>query len=426
MNSSWRGRSRTLFYPALRRQIARAGAGEGRRSIVGSSGPSGRPPGEPARALLVEDPGRPVEQLGELDAPAGAALDRVVGLNPADREDLIRVVDHVVQRLEDAADEVASWYVRPMCLETICIETSPSASSAAFITFTFTGHSIAWPLNESVVCVTPCRFAARPNSASAPLCPPEISFGLARRRHGRILSERLREIEREYTAPNSAQSREIGHAKAAPVPRDSPSAPRRHAARLRPGRPRRDRLHHPHHRGQRFPQLHTPRSDPAPPTPTPSSIPARPADASDTITLPNGTYPFVGQEQLVGGGGLTIQSQTQPLSPFNVTIDLGNGGRFLQLLVGGPMFSLVWPRDCQRPGPRRRGRRGHQCLQCPSPDPRIPLRIQRRASGGGAISYGSTQDTANLVMHNGTFFVEQRRELHGFRCRRRRRATFGF
>ncbi|MEO7793403.1 MAG: CSLREA domain-containing protein [Thermoanaerobaculia bacterium] len=59
--------------------------------------------------------------------------------------------------------------------------------------------------------------------------------------------------------------------------------------------------------------------------------------ATDTITLPTGTYPFSGEEMLFGSGALTIQSQT--LNPFDVSIDLSNVGRFLTLQ--GPGSEIV-------------------------------------------------------------------------------------
>ena len=61
--------------------------------------------------------------------------------------------------------------------ETISIETSPSSSSAAERTRTATGHSMSCPSKESVCWSIPQRLAARPNSASAPLWPPERRVG---------------------------------------------------------------------------------------------------------------------------------------------------------------------------------------------------------------------------------------------------------
>ena len=56
-------------------------------------------------------------------------------------------------------------------------------------------------------------------------------------------------------------------------------------------------------------------------------------DLSDDITLPAGTYPFSGEEQLFFAGDLTIRSAT--LDPLTVSIDLGSAGRFLYLVGGG-------------------------------------------------------------------------------------------
>ena len=47
---------------------------------------------------------RAVEELGQFDAPTGAALDGFVRLNPPDRDDVITAVDHVENGLDDLAD----------------------------------------------------------------------------------------------------------------------------------------------------------------------------------------------------------------------------------------------------------------------------------------------------------------------------------
>lgn len=57
-------------------------------------------------------------------------------------------------------------------------------------------------------------------------------------------------------------------------------------------------------------------------------------EATDFIFLPPGTYPFGGSEFVAAGGSLSILGQT--LNPFDVTIDLGNSGRFLELQGSGP------------------------------------------------------------------------------------------
>ena len=68
---------------------------KGRSPITGRSGTQRLSRQVNHSARLVEDGEVAVEELGELDAPAGAALDRVVGLDPADGEHLVRLVDHV-------------------------------------------------------------------------------------------------------------------------------------------------------------------------------------------------------------------------------------------------------------------------------------------------------------------------------------------
>ena len=62
-------------------------------------------PTEPAVALLVEDEERLVAELGELGAPAGAALDGVVGQDLADDVDLLPVVHLVPDRLQHLLEE---------------------------------------------------------------------------------------------------------------------------------------------------------------------------------------------------------------------------------------------------------------------------------------------------------------------------------
>ena len=55
-------------------------------------------------AVLVVDADVAIEELRQLHGPAGAALDGVVALDPADGEDVLGVVDHVEDRLDHAAD----------------------------------------------------------------------------------------------------------------------------------------------------------------------------------------------------------------------------------------------------------------------------------------------------------------------------------
>ena len=61
------------------------------------------PPGIPAFADLTIDVDRPIEKFGQLNRPAGAALYRVVILDGADHEDLVTVVDHMKDNLQDLA-----------------------------------------------------------------------------------------------------------------------------------------------------------------------------------------------------------------------------------------------------------------------------------------------------------------------------------
>ena len=65
-------------------------------------------PGEPALAILVEHADFAVEELRELDAPAGAALDRLVGQDPTDREQPVAAHDHVELRLDHPPDPVTA------------------------------------------------------------------------------------------------------------------------------------------------------------------------------------------------------------------------------------------------------------------------------------------------------------------------------
>lgn len=58
-----------------------------------------------------------------------------------------------------------------------------------------------------------------------------------------------------------------------------------------------------------------------------------PGGLNDAIVLPNGTYPFSGEEAVSGSGTLSITGAT--LNPFNVTVNLANAGRFVSLTGGG-------------------------------------------------------------------------------------------
>lgn len=123
--------------------------------------------------------------------------------------------------------------------------------------------------------------------------------------------------------------------------------------------------------------------------------------AVDTITLPTGTYPFSGEEVLTGGGGLTIQSAT--LNPFNVSIDLGNAGRFLSLMGSGP-YVLGGLEIKNGLAPVAEGYGGAVVAS------NISLQIfnfrflsNHAAGSAGALFYFGALPGQNLVVHNGAF-----------------------
>lgn len=67
---------------------------------------------------------------------------------------------------------------------------------------------------------------------------------------------------------------------------------------------------------------------------TNAPVDACPAGGSnDAIVLPNGTYPFSGEEAVSGSGTLSITGAT--LNPFSVTVNLAGIGRFVSLTGGG-------------------------------------------------------------------------------------------
>jgi hypothetical protein len=85
--------------------MPRSGAGE---SVVGNKRLFGNPailfPCKPLVAFLVKNTDRTVEELGQLDSPAGSAFNGAVRLNPADGDHMVTVVDHMENRLDDLAD----------------------------------------------------------------------------------------------------------------------------------------------------------------------------------------------------------------------------------------------------------------------------------------------------------------------------------
>ncbi|MEO8197336.1 MAG: hypothetical protein ABI689_11510 [Thermoanaerobaculia bacterium] len=122
--------------------------------------------------------------------------------------------------------------------------------------------------------------------------------------------------------------------------------------------------------------------------------------SSDTINLPNGTYPFAGGEVLTASGSLTIQSQT--LNPFNVSIDLGNAGNFIYLQGGGSfVLDGLEIKNGMAPGPFFLG--GAIDAHAVSLEIRNFRFLSNHATtGGGAVNYESNAAT-NLFVHNGAF-----------------------
>jgi len=135
---------------------------------------------------------------------------------------------------------------------------------------------------------------------------------------------------------------------------------------------------------------------------TNAAVDACPAGgAADTITLPSGTYPFLGGEDLSGAGSLTIQSAT--LNPFNVTIDLSDAGRFLGL-TGGGTYVLGGIGIVNGLAPSTFSDAG--AIYAID----VSLRIfnfrfvsNDAKSAGGALLFYSGVSGANLILHNGTF-----------------------
>ena len=133
-------------------------------------------------------------------------------------------------------------------------------------------------------------------------------------------------------------------------------------------------------------------------------------EASDTITLPAGTYPFGGQEILNGAGGsLTIQSLTLN-SPPDVTIDLGNADRFLSLtgpgsyVLGG--LAIV---NGLKAGVNQGG-----AITASNASLRVFNFLFESNDGGragGAIYFISDQASANLVIQNGSFLANSAASL---------------
>ncbi len=63
-------------------------------------------PGKPRLLVLVIHMDGAIEKFGQFNPPAGAALDRVIRLNPADGKHVIAFVDHVEDRLDHLANPV--------------------------------------------------------------------------------------------------------------------------------------------------------------------------------------------------------------------------------------------------------------------------------------------------------------------------------
>ena len=123
--------------------------------------------------------------------------------------------------------------------------------------------------------------------------------------------------------------------------------------------------------------------------------------ATDTITLPAGTYPFSGGEVLTGGGSLTIRSAT--LDPLSVSIDLGSSGRFLEF--GGSGSYTLWGLEIKNglaPVAHDTGGAiwalgvGLQILDC-------RFLSNHAADSGGALTFYSAEPGAGLVIRNSTF-----------------------
>lgn len=121
---------------------------------------------------------------------------------------------------------------------------------------------------------------------------------------------------------------------------------------------------------------------------------------SDTISLPNGTYPFAGGEVLTTGGSLTIQSQS--LNPFNVSIDLGNSGNFLYLQGGGSyILEGLEIKNGQAPGPFFIG--GAIDAHGVSLEVRNFRFLSNHAQLAGGALYFDSGSTGGLSVHNGAF-----------------------
>ncbi len=127
-------------------------------------------------------------------------------------------------------------------------------------------------------------------------------------------------------------------------------------------------------------------------------------DASDTISLPTGTYLFSGDESLGGAGSIAIQSQT--LDPLDVTIDLNSSGRFLRLqgpasyVLGG--ISFVNGLAPAAPTPLAQGGVIRAIY--------VSLRIfnfrfenNEAPAAGGALFFASSLPGAQLLLEDGEF-----------------------
>ena len=358
-------------------------------------------PGEPPVLLLVEDPGRTVEQLGELDAPAGAALDRVVGLDPADREDLIGAVDHVVQRLEDAPDE-RRFVVRAPHVLGDDLHRDVALGELGGVHHLHVHrplHRVALERERRLRDAVP--LGRPPELGLGSLVSPGNQLRLGRR-HGRILSERLREIEREYTAPKFSAAKEIGMRR--PLRSRETGRPLLFAALL---------AFAPAALGATNYTIVTTVDDAVVNGNCTLREAIRAANTnaaidlcaaggpSDVITLPAGTYPFVGQENLLGGGSLTIRAQT-PSNPPDVTIDLSNATRFLSLGTPGSyvldgLGIVNGVSAAVNPGGAITATNASLSI--------YNFLFESNDGGyiGGAIYFFSDQASANLVLHNGSF-----------------------
>ncbi len=120
----------------------------------------------------------------------------------------------------------------------------------------------------------------------------------------------------------------------------------------------------------------------------------------DTIVLPAGTYPFGGQEVMIGSGTVRIHGQT--FDPFAVRIDLGNAGRFLTLFgpgsyeIRGVEIANGWTGG---------GSVGGAIDAVSAPLAIRDFRFVSNDAGirGGALSYSSVSSAAGLLLANGTF-----------------------